>query len=172
MVLRKPSPTALLPSAAKPVDSPSRRRLPPLLRRAWYGLNQTFRRRIVHTGVTPDQFTTMRILREGEPIGMTQRELTERMSSDPNTVASLLARMSEAGWVERRPHERDRRAYRIRLLPAAEAKYAEVREIAITLQQEVLRILPENERERFLEQLDLVSAACRDAADMTCRRGD
>ncbi len=113
----------------------------------------------------------MRILREGEPAGMTQREVTARMSSDPNTVASLLARMSEAGWVERRPHERDRRAYRIRLLPAAEAKYAEVREIAITLQQEVLKVLPEAERERFLEQLDLVSAACRAAADVTCRRG-
>ena len=103
---------------------------------------------------------------------MTQRELTERMSSDPNTVASLLARMIEAGWVERRPHERDRRAYRIRLLPSAEAKYAEVREIAIGLQQEVLRVLPETDRERFLEQLDQVSSACRDAAELSGRRGE
>jgi hypothetical protein len=45
-----------------PVDAPERRRLPILLRRAWYGLNQAFRRRIAKTGVTPDQFTAMRTL--------------------------------------------------------------------------------------------------------------
>ena len=40
-----------------PIDAPERRRLPLLLRRAWYGMNQAFRRRIAHLGVTPDQFT-------------------------------------------------------------------------------------------------------------------
>ena len=43
-----------------PIDSPSRRRLPPLLRRSWYGLNQAFRRRIAHLDLTPDQFTVLR----------------------------------------------------------------------------------------------------------------
>jgi hypothetical protein len=37
------------------IDSPGRRRLPPLLRRAWYGLNRAFRRRIAHIGLTPDR---------------------------------------------------------------------------------------------------------------------
>src|SRR4029453_16663615 len=75
------------------IDSPERRRLPPLLRRAWYGLNQAFRRRIAHLGITPDQFTVMRILLENDESGITQRELTQFMSSDPNTVASLVERM-------------------------------------------------------------------------------
>ena len=74
-----------------PIDSPERRRLPPLLRRAWYGLNQAFRRRIAPLGLTPDQFTVLRTLLESG--GITQSELTHLMSSDPNTVASLLARM-------------------------------------------------------------------------------
>lgn len=153
------------PSPTLPPDSPIRRRLPPLLRRAWYGLNQTFRRRIVHTGVTPDQFTAMRSLLEGDPAGITQRDLTTAMSSDPNTVASLLERMESGGWVERQPHESDGRAYRIRLLPAGVRKYEEVREIAVTLQTEILAVLPEDDQRRFLEQLDLVSAACRRAAE-------
>src|SRR6266516_3426936 len=96
-----------------PIDSPERRRLPLLLRRAWYGLNQAFRRRIAHLGVTPDQFTVMRTLLENN--GVTQRELAELMSSDPNTVASLLERMEKAGLVERQAHEKDRRAHRLRL---------------------------------------------------------
>jgi DNA-binding MarR family transcriptional regulator len=93
------------------------------------------------------------------------------MSSDPNTVASLLERMEEAGWVERRPHERDGRAYRIRLLPAGRKKYEVVRDLAVGLQGDVLSGLPAAERERFLEQLDVVATACREAADESSKAG-
>ncbi|KAB2675602.1 MAG: winged helix-turn-helix transcriptional regulator [Verrucomicrobia bacterium] len=151
------------------VDSPSRRRLPPLLRRAWYGLNQAFRRRIAHTGVTPDQFTAMRTLLEGDAAGLTQRDLTTLMSSDPNTVASLLERMEGAGWISRKPHESDRRAYRIRLLEPGRIQYEACRAIAVDLQSEVLAVLPETERGEFLAHLDLVSMACRRAADASPR---
>lgn len=135
------------------------------MRRSWYGLNQAFRRRIAHTGVTPDQFTAMRTLIEGDPAGLTQRDLTLAMSSDPNTVASLLERMEDAGWVERKAHERDRRAYRIRLLEPGRARFEQVRDLAIDLQSDVLGVLPEAERESFLAQLDLVAMACRKAAE-------
>ncbi len=157
--------------AAAAIDSPSRRRLPLLLRRAWYGLNQAFRRRISHTRVTPDQFTVMRTLLEGAPVGMTQRELTDAMASDPNTVASLLERMESAGWLKRQPHERDRRAHRIRLLPTGKRKFTEVRELALALQSEVLSVLPEAQREEFLEHLAVVAEACRKLADEYPRRG-
>jgi DNA-binding MarR family transcriptional regulator len=150
-----------------PVDSPERRRLPPLLRRAWYSLNQAFRRRIAPLGITPDQFTVMRTLLESE--GLTQRELTQRMSSDPNTVASLVERMEAAGLLERRPHEKDRRAHRLRLLPVGQRKYQAARKIAIALQSEVLGALPEDRREQFLEHLDLVAEACRAAAEESPR---
>ena len=157
-------------TGALPVDSPERRRLPPLLRRAWYGLNQAFRRRIAHTGVTPDQFTVMRILLEGDPKGMRQREMTHCMTSDPNTVASLLERMEKAGWLERKSHEQDRRAHRIRLLAAGKRKYTAVREIAIALQMEALAVLPEAKQEEFLEHLAAVADACRVAAEKSPKR--
>ncbi len=142
-----------------------RRRLPPLLRRAWYGLNQAFRRRIAHTEATPDQFTVLRTLLEGDSRGLTQSQLTQLMTSDPNTVASLLERMEKAGWVKRIPHESDGRAYRIRISARGEKKFLELREIALELQAEVLSGLPEVEREKFLEQLAKVADACRAAAD-------
>jgi len=148
-----------------PLDSPQRRRLPPLLRRAWYGLNQAFRRRIAHTGVTPDQFTALRTPPGGDSRGLNQRHLTLAMSSDPNTVASLLERMEESGWVERRPHERDRRAYRIRLLASGRERYEVVRDLAVALQTDTLGVLPVEEREPFLAQLELVAASCRKAAE-------
>lgn len=149
----------------EPLDSPGRRRLPLLLRRAWYGLNQAFRRRIAHLNLTPDQFTVLRTLLEGDPLGLTQRELSRLMSSDPNTVASLLERMERAGYVDRQPHEKDRRAHRIRLLPKGKKVYEAARVIAVTLQGEVLTVIPEEGREVFLEQLALVADACRTGAE-------
>ena len=146
------------------VDAPERRRLPPLLRRAWYSLNQAFRRRIAHLGITPDQFTVLRTLLEGDPDGMSQRELTTAMSSDANTVASLLRRMEAAGLLVRAPDEEDRRAHRIQLRNIGRAQYAAARAIAIALQTEVLSDLPAAQREIFLLNLTTVAAACRAAA--------
>jgi DNA-binding MarR family transcriptional regulator len=151
-----------------PIDSPERRRLPLLLRRAWYGLNQAFRRRIAHLGLTPDQFTVMRTLLEHE--GISQRELTSLMTSDPNTVASLLDRMQKAGLIERQTQEKDRRANRLRLRPAGKAKYEAARDIAITLQTQVLSVLPETAREEFLLNFDKIADACRVAADSSPKR--
>ena len=156
---------------APPIDSPDRRRLPPLLRRAWYGLNQAFRRRIAHTGATPDQFTALRCLTESDAKGITQGELTHLMSSDPNTIASLVERMEAARWIERRAHETDRRAYRLRLTADGKKLYRELRQLAIELQAGVLGALPERDRERFLTQLATVADACRQAADASPRKG-
>src|SRR5262245_56548033 len=131
-IIGKPHSTILMPAVKPtptplPIDAPERRRLPILLRHPWHGLNQASRRRIVYLNITPDQFTVMRTLLESGPI--TQRMLTESMSSDPNTVASLLERMEKSGLLERRPHEKDRRAHRLHLLPAGKRKYQEAREI-------------------------------------------
>ncbi|MEY2407847.1 MAG: MarR family transcriptional regulator, lower aerobic nicotinate degradation pathway regulator [Verrucomicrobiota bacterium] len=158
------------PTSALSIDAPMRRRLPPLLRRAWYSLNQAFRRRIAHLGITPDQFTVMRTLLEGDPAGMSQRELTTAMSSDPNTVASILHRMEEANLLVRTAHEADRRVNRIQLRKTGRAKYEAARAIAIALQTEVLALLPATQREGFLRNLTTVAAACRDAAARSAAR--
>lgn len=150
------------------IDSPERRRLPALLRRAWYGLNQAFRRRIAHLGLTPDQFTVMRTLLENE--GLTQRELAQAMTSDPNTVASLVERMEQAQLLQRERHEKDRRARRLNLTAAGRRKYAEAREVAVLMQTEILTSLLARERERFLSDLDTVAEACRRAAGQASKR--
>ena len=91
------------------------------------------------------------------------------MSSDPNTVASLLSRMEDAGLLERRPHETDRRARRIHLLALGRRRYETARKLALELQGEVLDVLPEPEREKFLENLAAVANACRTASGSPAR---
>ena len=154
---------------ALPIDDPNRRRLPLLLRRAWYGLNQAFRRRVAHLKITPDQFTVLRTLIEADPKGISQREIAELISSDPNTIASLLERMEANGLVQRTAHETDRRAHRIRLRAQGRKTYRTARLIALDLQTEVLGSLPEGEREHFFEQLEVAADACHAAAENSPR---
>lgn len=141
------------------------RRLPPLLRRAWFSLNQAFRRRIAHLGLTPDQYTALRLLAEAGPAGVRQRALTPLMSSDPNTIAALLERMEKAGWVRRQPEPDDRRARHVTLTRTGRRRFEQAREIAMALQTEVLGVLPARERTTFLARLDRVAEACRAAAE-------
>lgn len=137
------------------------RRLPPLLRRAWYGLNQAFRQRVAHLEITPDQFSILRWLGESDTRGVTQRELVAMLASDPNTVASTLRRMEAAGLVAREVHDEDRRANRVRLKLAGKRKFDAGQKIAFALQHELLAALPESKREKFLAHLELVADACQ-----------
>jgi len=145
---------------SSPIDAPERRRLPILLRHAWFSLNQTFRRRLAHTGVTPDQFTALRTLIEHDPHGLTQSGLTRLIASDPNTIAALVERMETLGWIRRDRHEQDRRAYRLRLTASGRKLYDRLRQIAITLQTEVLAGWSEKKRAEFLTDLAYVAERC------------
>jgi len=136
------------------------KRLPVLLRRAWYGLNQAFRHRISHLGLTPDQFSILRWLSEGDPQGLTQRTLTDLMASDPNTITSTLARMEKNRLITRVPHEHDKRANRVRMQPAGKRAFEKGRKLAMELQENVLDVLPVARRAKFLEELEAIADSC------------
>jgi DNA-binding MarR family transcriptional regulator len=152
-----------MPDKATRKESP--RRLPPLLRRAWYSLNQTFRHRIAHLGLTPDQYSILRWLHEGDARGLTQQTITDLMASDPNTITSILSRMEKAELLSRHPHETDRRARRVRLEPKGHRVFAEAYEAATRLQEEILTVIPESRRARFLADLDAVAESCSEAVN-------
>ena len=160
---------ATLPKS-EPEQPAARKRLPVLLRRAWYGLNQAFRQRIAHLDLTPDQFSILRWLSEGDPRGLTQRTLTDLMASDPNTITSTLARMEKARLIERRAHESDKRAHRVRLRPQGRRVFEKARNVAIELQQQVMSALPEAEREQFLQNMELLADACAAVTDRSCQK--
>jgi DNA-binding MarR family transcriptional regulator len=135
-------------------DNPTqltRPRLALLLRRTWYGLNQTFRRRIAEHGITPDQFTILRWLTENDD-GMTQRRLADAMASDPNTITAILARMLKAGFIERRNDPDD-----IRLKPKGRELHALLQPIASELQDQLMTRIPDHERGVFLQHLQTIA---------------
>lgn len=151
-------------------NNPHQRRLPPLLRRAWYSLNQTFRQRIAHLGITPDQYSILRWLLEGDPRGLTQQTLTDLMASDPNTITSILKRMETAGLVSRRIHESDKRARRVRAETDGRRVFADALKVALDLQSTLLGALPKSRREGFLRDLERVADACMNAHQEPSKR--
>ncbi len=100
------------------------------------------------------------MLREHGPLRLSQSELAERMSSDPNTIASLVRRMERQGLIQRHTPPEDRRAYDLVLQPAGYRKFRQVRRRALVLQRRILSALPEAMREGFLTQLEIVANAC------------
>ncbi|MFP6900996.1 MAG: MarR family winged helix-turn-helix transcriptional regulator [Opitutales bacterium] len=142
------------------IDDPRRRRLPPLLRKAWLKLNAVFLRRISAIGLTPDQYIVLRWLTEKGDPGLTQRELSDWMVSDPNTIASLLRRMEKAGWIRRRQRPRDLRTNEVTATRTGLEIFNEARSHALALEETVLAILAEKDRKIFLALLEKVATAC------------
>ena len=151
--------------ASPPPTMVALKRLPVLLRRSWYGLNQAFRQRIAHLDLTPDQFSILRWLIEGDPQGLTQRALTDLMASDPNTITSILSRMEKNGLIARAPHEQDKRANRVKVLAAGKRASEKGRKAAMALEERILTALPAHRREKFLEELETIANSCAKLSD-------
>ncbi|MCG8401085.1 MAG: MarR family winged helix-turn-helix transcriptional regulator [Firmicutes bacterium] len=116
-------------------------------------------------GITPNQFTVLRWLEEDDGGGVRQSDICERMASDPNTIAALVERMHADGLVKRKVDPSDRRARLISLTPKGRRTYTKARPIAVELQAEVLQAIPAGERERLLEQIEILADACQAALE-------
>ncbi len=143
------------------IDDPRRRRLPPLLRKAWLKLNATFLGRLSGVGLTPDQYIALRWLLEKGTPGLAQRELSEWMASDPNTIASLVRRMEKAGWIRRRTHVKDRRTKEVMPTKLGKKLFEKAKGRALLLEEAALSILTRKERETFLALLEKVASASK-----------
>lgn len=58
--------------------------------------------------------------------GLSQKELSNILEVEPISVARLVDRLARAGLVERRADDRDRRVWRLHLLPAAAPLMSEI----------------------------------------------
>lgn len=71
------------------------RELPLVLRAAYMSLHRNSDAQLGEHGVTADQFVLLLALSEGR--ALTQRELADRISSDPSTVRAMLGFVGKDG---------------------------------------------------------------------------
>ena len=107
--------------------------------------------------LTPRQFGVLLTLFQAGPLPQT--ELGNRLHLDRSTLGEMLQRMVERGLVERRAHERDRRAIEIVLTRTGKAGLLAVIEQALKAQKALLSPLPAYLRPVFLKCLQILADA-------------
>jgi len=115
-------------------------------------------------GMTADQFVLLALLADKD--GITQQELTQRASSDPNTVRAMLVRMENSGIVARQRHPADGRARRVTLTRKGRRAYAKLSAEIKPLQDVLLSPFQAKEAKRLVTFLGRISGAM-----MQCERG-
>ena len=83
------------------------------LRTAYMHLHRTANRHFLQYDATADQYALMTALAEEE--GVTQQELAGQLANDKRTIGKMIDLLEQKGWLERRPHPTDRRAWALYL---------------------------------------------------------
>jgi MarR family transcriptional regulator, transcriptional regulator for hemolysin len=121
-----------------------------LLSRASYTLTTELTAAFEQLGLSPRAHCVLASAMTGDH---TQTEIAKMVGLDKTTMVVTLDELEAAGLAERRPSPQDRRARVIAVTAAGKRKVREAQEIADDVRADVLSVLPEREREVFLEAL-------------------
>ena len=102
-------------------------------------------------GMTRAQWVILSRL-ERQP-GQTQNELAAIVEVEPITIARLIDRLEQAGYVERRADPTDRRVWRLHLTPAAAPILRELKKHKAELRDEVTQGVDRAELDQLIDGL-------------------
>lgn len=106
---------------------------------------QLIQERLAERGVTLAEFRLIGALL-GESVGLTQRELADRLQITAASLSALVSRLEHKRLVERTPDESDARAFRVRCTPRI-AEYDWVQDVVVEVERRATRGIPEAELE-------------------------
>jgi len=113
-----------------------------------------FDRRAVKFGLTRAQWRATKMLYHRE--GLRQTELAELLEMEPIAVGRVIDRLQAAGFVERRPDPRDRRAWRLYVTEQARVIVGDMELIARDLRKDASRGIGYDELRQALGVLDRI----------------
>jgi DNA-binding MarR family transcriptional regulator len=100
-------------------------------------------------GLTPPLFALLIVL--GTREGAIQQELSLALEIDPSTMVSLIDQLEGTGLAKRRPRPSDRRAREVAITPKGRRTLKRARELAMRVEDDVLRGLTPAERGQLLD---------------------
>jgi DNA-binding MarR family transcriptional regulator len=133
-----------------------------LISRLGFYASKQFAERLATVGLTPRMWGAMNMLdHEGD---VTQQQLGRAIGMDPSSMVSTIDELEAKGWVERRRHPTDRRAYALHITDAGRESLTGARRLAGGAQNELLAPLDEAERAQLHDLLlRLVAGAVAEA---------
>ena len=114
-------------------------------------LSKRFDQRSKCLGLTRAQCQVLAYLVYHE--GINQAGLAELLEVEPISLARLLDRMAQAGWIERRPDPQDRRAWQLFITEKAKPLFTEMIAIGREVRAEALAGFTPEESDRIMELL-------------------
>jgi DNA-binding MarR family transcriptional regulator len=132
-----------------------------LLHRASQIAENAFERRIgSRLGLTARQYAVLRAIATKE--GLSQTAIVEATGIDGSTVAEMIPRMRERGWLQRRRARDDARTYAVRLTPSGKQALTAADPASRESEEAVLSALRTMRRDQFRAALiELIEAADR-----------
>src|SRR3979409_2551618 len=112
-------------------------------------------------GVTRAQWAVLAKVERTE--GLKQSELAEQMEMQPITLTRLIDRLCDAGWIERRGDETDRRVNRLYLRKAARPLLSKLSGLRSELTATALEGINPADAHRLLAQLESIKENVRNA---------
>lgn len=106
-------------------------------------------------GVTADQFVVLAALAEAD--SLSQRELTDRVASDPNTVRAMIVLLQRRGFIEREPDPDDKRAWRVSLTPAGRRAFQKLWRRTESLRNQLRSRMSASDVATLVRLLDLLA---------------
>src|SRR5690606_26385489 len=82
--------------------------------------------------------------------GVSQRELSEELQLDPSQIVAVVDGLEAAGWVERQVSKADRRIRAVVATPQGREKHRTAAQEVATVEDELLAVLQEDERQALL----------------------
>jgi MarR family transcriptional regulator for hemolysin len=114
-------------------------------------LSKRFDQRSKSLGLTRAQCQVLAYLVYHE--GINQAGLAELLEIEPISLARLIDRMAQAGWVERRPDPQDRRAWQLYVTEKAKPLFTEMIDVGREVRAEALAGFTPEESDRIMELL-------------------
>ena len=115
-----------------------------------------FDRRVRHLRLTRAQWLFLYYVAR-QP-GGTQADLAEAMQMEKITIGRQAARLLRTGWIVRRDHAADGRAYRLQLSAKAKRVVAQLADVSTQLRQDYLQGLPAARRTALIDDLLRIKA--------------
>lgn len=133
------------------------KKFPSALRACWIKLNATFNRRLNDIGITADQYSALRWIKEVNSQEFCQRNLVKLMFTDANNIAALVERMEKKKLISRNSCKKDKRKKVIQLTALGTEKWNHAATVANSLEQQVLGELDDTQREQLINFLKKIN---------------
>ncbi|MEZ5843608.1 MAG: MarR family transcriptional regulator [Hyphomicrobiaceae bacterium] len=128
-----------------------------LLHRAGQCAGDIFQGEMDASDLTPRQYAVLVTVSKNE--GLSQTNLVDRTGIDRSTLADIIRRMLKKGLLQRRRTKEDARAYAVKLTDEGRRVLATAEPIVRRVDERLLSVLPANQRDRFLRDLNLIVEA-------------